>query len=828
MKKKLLLKIPAPNHKQGPSDAAIGTTIDGRFRILRQLGEGGAGKVYEAVQLSVDRRVAIKVLHPSHDARQDYKQRFSREAKAIARLNHANCITLHDFGYSDELSSLFMVMEFIEGRELHAILATERLSLRAALRFAVQIGDALAHAHDKGILHRDLKPENVLITASGDLKVLDFGLTRILDEIESEHGRRLTAQGMVYGTPVYMSPEQCEGDMTVDERSDLYALGVIIYEMIEGHPPFDSKEILKILIAHLNDPVPKMRTEIPEQLRDLVERMLEKDRDDRPDSAHDVTDVLHSVLVDKAMHDGHLGPDVSQEISRSLLKRDRDDTGEDVLRDSKPLAHTPPRTATLQHGPAAEKRPAPAARQTTLQLVGKTLGGQYDVVRVLGSGEMGSVFEATGPGGTRVALKVLSRSADQGLRAEERFGREVRALEAIKHPNVVQFLGFGHDESLDRDYIVMEHVDGVALDERLAWSPLDLAETLKMARGVALGLAAVHEAGVVHRDIKPANIMLVTDDPAQPRLLDFGLALVGDEARLTLAGEAVGSVAYMPPETLRGQAADERADMYGLGLVMFEALTGERAYPGEPPQKVAVELLSKPPRQLEPSADVPAAVTTLVNELIGLLGDRPSSAHDVAKRIEAIQATHTAAESEPAPRAPANRPPPRAAHTPRPKFSSPPRAESASSLDEPSEVVWEPNNNNRWIVPLVLVGAVLLVIAFAVADSGHDAPTSGVESAGTPHVEPVAIPTAPVVATPTPAPDVVELAEEPAPVAEVEEQPAPDPPSVAPPKPKPAVKPKAKPAEPPAEDPPPVDPPVVDPPKEDPSEKPLPTLDFNY
>lgn len=613
------LKIPPPPGKPGRKNP-IGAKISGRFEILRLLGTGSTGRVYEAVQLSVDRAVAVKVLQA--EAKGETRERFAREAKAIAKLNHPNCITLHDFGYSDEIQSLYMVTEFVRGREMFEVLLEEDLPLSTVLRYFLQVGEGLAHAHKNKVLHRDLKPENVLVTNRGDVKVLDFGLARIFSEIQGPEARRLTTEGAIFGTPVYMCPEQCGGDLDVDERADLYALGVMMYEAFEGEPPFDANDVMRTLVAHIQEPVPPMKADIPETLRDLTLQLLEKDRDARPESAKKVVERLQAILVDLMVSDAELTPDVSQEIARSLLMQG--------------LSSEESSVAGLES--PASSRAAAWERPGTMDLLGNAVG-PYKVKRLLGSGSMGAVFQAKGPDGERVALKVLSTKVDEGLRVGERFEREERALRGIADPRVVQILGAGYDERLGRAYMAMEYVDGVVLAERLArGEPFDLGEALTLAHEVALGLAAAHESGTVHRDLKPGNIMLVGADPARPKILDFGLAFFGDERRLTLAGEAVGSVSYMAPEMLLGQVPDHRADIYALGLILYETLVGERRYEGRA-QSVAAEILSKKHATFEASENVSPPVIALLNKMCGELHVRPSSARECARLISTVRAS---------------------------------------------------------------------------------------------------------------------------------------------------------------------------------------------
>lgn len=269
--------------------------IDSRFSRGRIIGKGASGTVYEGLQHSINRRVAIKVLNPKHT--DIYRKRFEREAVAVATLNHPNCITIHDYGYDEDLDYLYMVMEFVEGDTLRSLLR-QHLSLEQTIHIATQILSAIDHAHSRGILHRDLKPGNIVITDDGTVKVLDFGMAAITKTDDLD--QKITRDGAVYGTPPYMSPEQCDGKMVVDHRSDLYSFGIILYEMLEGRRPFRSNRMLDILLAHTHERAPRVASEhAPTELADIVDKLLAKAPDDRFQSAMEVKIAIESMSADR-------------------------------------------------------------------------------------------------------------------------------------------------------------------------------------------------------------------------------------------------------------------------------------------------------------------------------------------------------------------------------------------------------------------------------------------------------------------------------------------------------------------------------------------------
>jgi Tol biopolymer transport system component len=279
----------------------------GRFEILAPLGAGGMGEVYCARDPELNRPVAIKILTASRHATGLQRERFQREARAIARITHPHICTVHDVGEVDGVP--FLVMELLEGETLAERLQRGPLAVGAALVTAGQIAAALDAAHKKGVVHRDLKPSNVMLTASG-VKLLDFGLAKLMDlehsgTLErSTDSFRLTECGTVLGTIPYMAPEQVEGRET-DARTDIFALGAILYEIAAGRPPFEGRSSASVMAAILtNDPPPlsSVRPDVPASVDRIVKKCLEKDPNERWQSAADLTAALQWSREDSTSH----------------------------------------------------------------------------------------------------------------------------------------------------------------------------------------------------------------------------------------------------------------------------------------------------------------------------------------------------------------------------------------------------------------------------------------------------------------------------------------------------------------------------------------------
>ncbi|MHC4769618.1 MAG: serine/threonine-protein kinase, partial [Planctomycetota bacterium] len=225
-----------------------------RYAIEREIGSGGMAVVYLARDLRLDRAVALKVLRPELAASLGV-ERFIREIEIAGKLNHPNILPLYDSGEADGL--LYYAMPYVEGESLRDLLAREQqLPLDEALRITREVADALSHAHAYGVIHRDIKPENIMFQA-GHAVVSDFGIARAVTEAG---GEKLTQTGVAVGTPAYMSPEQAAGVGTIDARSDVYALGCLLYEMLAGEAPFTGPTAQAIMARHAMDPVPSLRT----------------------------------------------------------------------------------------------------------------------------------------------------------------------------------------------------------------------------------------------------------------------------------------------------------------------------------------------------------------------------------------------------------------------------------------------------------------------------------------------------------------------------------------------------------------------------------------
>lgn len=300
----------------------LGKTLR-NYRITDKLGVGGQGAVYKAVDTKLGRPVVIKVIPPELSAKESNLKRFEREARLASSLDHPNICTIFDL---DEVDGVhFIAMQFVEGKNVRQLVAGRPLELKTALLIGLQVAEALAAAHSRGIIHRDIKSGNVMVTSSGQVKVLDFGLAKLLDDTEAAtagiHRTELTEVGVPYGTATYAAPEQARGDR-VDKRADIFSLGVLLYEMLTGTWPFRGKTTIDVRHAVLHDaprPVEELRSSaIPPHLQKIIDKALAKEPRDRFQNMDDFRNELRQVLheVDATATGGYQG--VTPEPPRHL------------------------------------------------------------------------------------------------------------------------------------------------------------------------------------------------------------------------------------------------------------------------------------------------------------------------------------------------------------------------------------------------------------------------------------------------------------------------------------------------------------------------------
>jgi serine/threonine-protein kinase len=364
-------------------DQFVGTIFDDKYRIDDKVGEGGMGMVFKATHVLMDSTVAIKMLHPHLSSDRMALERFRREARAAAQIRHPNAVAVIDFGVTKNTGIAYLVMEFLEGVDLRMRLKEQKqIGCKDAYYIMQQVCSAVQVAHSRGIIHRDLKPDNIWLLKNYDgadsVKVLDFGIAKLLSyNGGGGGGNTLTQQGMIVGTPYYMSPEQCQGE-ELDARSDIYSLGIILYEMLTGDVPFRGPTPMVVAHKHITEipaPLHTRHPEIPQQVEEVIFRALNKGREDRQESALQLGEELEAALIAAGMDITLRGSRTPQSpFSKTIHATTPPETGEyeptiDAL--NTPSASGAAKMVQASPAPAAARdQPAPMLRGRRAMIAG--------------------------------------------------------------------------------------------------------------------------------------------------------------------------------------------------------------------------------------------------------------------------------------------------------------------------------------------------------------------------------------------------------------------------------------------------------------------------
>ena len=665
----------------------------GRYALAKPLARGGMGALYLAVRdvsPGISDVCVIKTVLP-HLADKEYLQRFRDEAKVVVQLAHENLVPVFDSG--EVGGEIYLGMEFVDGRDLRAVwnrCAKKGVAfpMDVAVYLVRELALGLEYAHGFGdirLVHRDVSPPNVLVGFDGAVKLTDFGLASSTLKLEK------TAPGIIYGKVSYMSPEKARGE-TLDGRTDLFAAGIILWELLTGRQlypakvpgavgagaakespegPPSSEELLKRvrypeivapsrrasrvtpeldrialkalaprleeryqscaelaadLSAYLRNRTPTTdRARISKFLGELYAEDLESDRQAREVELAEARDLLGAASASRperapgrptvpSLPSLSASPVPLRKLAQGL-ETGPEEGGREPTAGRRQPPPSPRRSGrgTLAGGPIGQARRilrrnsvGDAARAATADsaaheeggatsagVIGSLIGGRYRVRRLSGEGGMGRVYEAEHIEiGKRVALKILHPAYSQTPDLVERLRREARAASRIGHPNVVDVTDSGTTED-GSFFFVMEYLEGRELgDIVFEEHGLEVWRAVGIAQQICRALQAAHRAGVIHRDLKPENVLIVPRDGQKDfvKVLDFGIAknltdqdeeIRGNPRRkLTNPGVAMGTPEYMAPEQAAGSPADARSDIYAVGGILYEMLTGKSAFEG--------------------------------------------------------------------------------------------------------------------------------------------------------------------------------------------------------------------------------------------------------
>jgi serine/threonine protein kinase len=563
---------------------APGQILDDRYEILSLLAEGGMGAVYRARRTLLGDEVAIKIVR-GDPRTQGLRERFLRESRASARLRHPHIVSILDFNIDDE-DHPFLVMELLNGPSMKdEIAAKRRLSLADVQTIVPSLCTALQFAHDLGFVHRDLKPANIVAhefaTGQRVYKVVDFGLANLRDTDET----RLTGPHQFLGTLAYASPEQLTGAV-VDPRSDIYSLGVVVYEMLTGRLPFVGTDAMAILTAHLSTPAPRLSESFP-----------------------------------------NIPAAVDLAIGRALAK------------------HANERWSTIAQFGHALSGSDTSSTTTTIRTAAPQGGllATYELGDRLAPGRLGSVvYRGTHRAlGHPVAIRLLRRDTQRNWEgARARFMREAQALQ-VAHPSIIQVRDYG--EEPDFLYLVTDYIEGQSLREVMdASGPMPWPRLRRLLSQLVEATHMLHRRKGLLCGVSPDIMRVTTDDEGERLLISSAGIWQAQDLLATLQDKTLRGVSladaelrYIAPELLTGRNADVRSDVLTMGVLAYEMATATLPFDGASmPELLGNMLRGTPadPRARQPSMP-PGAAEAILKALRPASEERFASARDFGEAV---------------------------------------------------------------------------------------------------------------------------------------------------------------------------------------------------
>lgn len=688
-----------------------GLVLEGRYTLTEPIGAGGMAQVWEAMQTTTGRKVALKFVPLANSVA---ARRALREAQIVAKLRHPNVVELHDaFAIASPCDAVVLVLERLSGQSLQqALRSAGRLPFTIVADIGRCILQALALAHAQGIVHRDIKPSNVFVSsdAGWTAKVLDFGIAKSSRSVTAT-ATQLTAHGGKPGTLAYMSPEQFLGESQITPAADVWATGVVLFEALTGTHPFrngDTSDLVRnVLLGNSSAMRPLLETErllVPSGIVDLIESMISVDASKRPKDAG-VALARWNAAVET--------PFLSQDTGGSSVA------------------------------------------------IGDIIEGRYEVTHVIGQGGMAMVVGAKHLRlGTPVAIKFSYSELSASPIARERFLREAQAAASLKSPHVAKVSDFGILPD-GTPFMVIEYLEGCDLSDRIrdVHTPLPLEEAIDCVVEACDALAEAHARGIVHRDVKPSNLFLANDARGTTTLkvLDFGIATAptAGAGSLTQTTEAFGSPHYMSPEQIRGaKLVDARSDVWSLGIVLYELLTLHHPFVGDHPAAVVASIVADPaPRVMAMRAVAPALDEIVASCMSKNPLQRPQTVEELARLLAPFGGERA--------RAVVARFAPSMAPASLARFSQPagPASLAPHSL---SSVTQSASSRPRWLLPAVAVASLfgVGVLAAVLSHQAEPAASPALASPAEPEAPPPVasspvLPAVPPAATPVVAAPVV-------------------------------------------------------------------------
>ncbi|WP_372364728.1 protein kinase [Candidatus Uabimicrobium sp. HlEnr_7] len=541
-------------HIAGKTEEWLGNNFK-QYEVVAKLGQGAMAEVFKIYHPGLNKHFALKLTGSSLSkvgtmSDQDSK-RFVREARVSAQLKHPNIVSVIDNGTKGGRD--YLIMDYVNGITLDDYITKEKPSYNDCLGIIIKVADALTHAHKQGIVHRDLKPGNVMLEGKEPM-LMDFGLAKPVDVDNS-----FTQMGTVLGTPSYMAPEQAQGRIDeIDARSDVYGLGAILYYMLTKKAPFERKVVMATLMAVVREdvvPPSANNPDVPEKIEKICLKSLQKKPSNRFQSTEEMAKYIRA----------YLDPQGAQnlEINRETM----------VEKSSKT-----PKTGLA--GKRIKKSGALA---------------KYIVKKELAKGGMGVVYLAEDPQLQRtVAIKILHSRQHASEKENQRFIQEARMAAKLSHGNIVTVFEVGECE--EGYFIAMEYFPAKDLEQLIKSRQKFFQQDIKYSCQVAIktleGIQHAHENNVLHRDLKPANILVRDKDL---KITDFGLAT---DATTKASGKKIfmGTPVYCSPEQIKCQKLDARSDLYSIGIILYQMLTGSVPFTGKSFDQLSAKISKRPPK----------------------------------------------------------------------------------------------------------------------------------------------------------------------------------------------------------------------------------------
>jgi serine/threonine-protein kinase len=641
---------PAPESGFASAETMALPRIFGRLLLLKLVARGGMGDVYLAATTGIEgaeRPCVVKTVRRDHIHDGSFLARFLDEARVQAQLNHPGVAQVLEAS-TDENGEPYTVVEYVEGRSLSDVRARSvqlgvRIGWAESVAIAIEMANALGHVHERagsdgtplGIVHRDLSPQNVMIGYVGEVKLIDFGTAR------GQNRKCHTVAGVVFAKPGYVAPEVARQQVG-DGRIDLYALGIMLWEMCAGRRFLNGdpqKHLEEAAAGKVKVPAIAEQAGAPPELDEVIQRLVANEPDDRYASgafaAGDLSRVLG--LAPPGENGERSVRGRIQALMRALWPHEPARSRSDFAKHLKSARALCVRETQTP----ASSRVMEIAAQHMNDDPSVLSGTPYRLISKIGEGASGVVWAGEHVElGRKLAIKVLLPGHASASDAIDRFRREARAVARLSHPNLVQLYDFGR--SVDgRVFLAMELLQGATVDMLIKDNGMDWREGVHLAIDACKALEAAHAAGLVHRDLKPANLFLT--DAGVVKLLDFGVAMAladvaGSEERRQQGFAIFGTPEYMAPEQVAGEAVDARCDLYALGCLLYELLTG--SCPFEGPSSVVVmgkqlRETAEAPRTRAPKRGIPTELDAVVMRLLAKEpGDRFPTATSVRLALE--------------------------------------------------------------------------------------------------------------------------------------------------------------------------------------------------